>query len=273
MSLPALILIHGYPFDHTLWKSVVLALNHETKIVTPDLPGFGDNPTESAEPSIDLMADDIAELMDFHNTRRAVIAGMSMGGYVALAFAERHPERLAGLGLVSTQAGADSEEGRNARRSLIEKVRHGGTRVALDALLPKMFSAGNEQNPELARFAIEGAENAGVDGICWALEAMARRPDRNFVLKKMSVPVAVIHGVEDKIVPLERARQMAELTPNAKFTELKNAGHASPLEAPDEVAAALSDLVRRSEKFVHGNEILPKREEPGIIVSPTEHGL
>src|SRR4051812_20007881 len=101
MSFPALILIHGYPFDHTMWSEVVLALGDKTKIIAPDLPGFGDNPARNDEPSIDLMADDVAELFEFHHIKRAVVAGMSMGGYVALSFAERHKEQIAGLGLIS----------------------------------------------------------------------------------------------------------------------------------------------------------------------------
>src|SRR5690606_3168111 len=106
----------------------------------PDLPGFGDDPAENAEPSIDLMADDIAKLLDLHQIPYAVIAGMSMGGYVALAFAERHKQRLAGLGLVSTHPFADTPETQQGRRAMIEKVRHAGTTPALEAVLPKMFS-------------------------------------------------------------------------------------------------------------------------------------
>src|SRR4051812_4216194 len=102
MPLPPLILIHGYPFDHTMWKSVIAALGNITKVIAPDLPGFGDNPAEVTEPSLEVMADDIADLFEFHHITHAVVAGMSMGGYVALAFAERHKERLAGLGLIST---------------------------------------------------------------------------------------------------------------------------------------------------------------------------
>jgi 3-oxoadipate enol-lactonase len=269
MLLPPLILIHGYPFDHTMWKDVIIALDHKTKVMTPDLPGFGDNPARNDEPSIDLLADDVAELFDFHHLTHAVIAGMSMGGYVALSLAERHRNRVAGLGLISTQAIADTPEIRQVRRNLIGKVQHEGTKSALEALLPKMFSAANQNNSDLSRFVIEGAEQAGTEGICWALEAMARRRDRTEFLPTLKIPTAVIHGTEDKIVSPERARQMSQMIPDSKYVELPDVGHASPLEAPNAVANALLDLLQSSANFrpEHGGRL------PGITISPTERGL
>ncbi|MEO5802928.1 MAG: alpha/beta hydrolase [Verrucomicrobiota bacterium] len=273
MPLPALILIHGYPFDHTMWKDVVLALENKTKVMTPDLPGFGDNPARNDEPSIDLMADDVAGLLQLHSVKRAVVAGMSMGGYVALSFAEKHKEYIAGLGLISTQAITDTPEIQQSRRNLIEKVQRDGTKPAVETLLPKMFSAANQNNSGLTRFPIDGAEKAGVEGICWALEAMARRPDRTGLLRTLKIPATVIHGTEDKIIPPERARQMSQMISNSKYVELPGVGHASPLEAPKAVADALLDLLRRSENFSASEPDKRFRDEPGIIIAPTERGL
>lgn len=270
--MPPLILIHGYPFDHTMWKFVIAALGNKTRVLAPDLPGFGDNPAENAEPSLDLMADDVAKLLELHKIDRAVIAGMSMGGYVALAFAERHPNRLAGLGLVSTQSASDTPEAQQARRTMIEKVRDAGVSPAVEAVLPKLFSEANRNSGELKQFAIQGADNAGVEGICWALEAMARRPDRGAVLRALKAPAVVIHGADDAIVSTERARQMSRLIPDSQYIEV-SAGHASPLEAPQEVANALLGLLQRSENFRPPETSKGLPGEPGIIISPTEHGL
>ncbi len=258
-----------------MWHSVVGELSEKTKVFAPDLPGFGDNPVEIAEPSIDQMADDIAELFELHNLTQAVVAGMSMGGYVALSFAQRHKERLAGLALISTQANADLPENQRARRELIEKVRHDGPTRASEAILPRLFSAANRDNPALAQFAIEGSKRAGVEGICWALEAMARRPDRNAVLKSLTVPASVIHGAEDQIVPAERARTMAQWIPNATYVEIPGAGHATPLEAGEKVAEALLELLQRSAAFLASHPPCDEnsRHRPGIIWSPTERGL
>ncbi len=275
MPLPALILIHGYPFDHSMWNPVVVDLANQTKIITPDLPGFGDNPCENAEPSLDLMADDIAELLEFHHLKRAVVVGMSMGGYVALAFAERHKDRLAGIGLISTQTTADNFETQQARRTLIKKVRTEGTKAAADALSPKLFAAVNQFNADLIRIPNEGAAKSGVDGICWALEAMARRPDRTGILSTLKIPTLILHGEEDKIIPVERARQMARLIPDANYVELPGAGHATPMESPKAVANALLALLHRSEQFqpsTSGHEER-LRTLPGVTWGPSERGL
>ena len=177
-SGPAVVLIHGYPFNRSLWGEQVSALADHYRVVTPDLRGHGESDGASGASTMKLMAEDVVALMDELQIDRAVIGGLSMGGYVALAFAERHKNRLAGLGLISTQPFADTDEARQARRAMIEKVKHSGTTPAVEAILPKLFSEANQGKAELKQFPIEGAQNAGVEGICWALEAMARRPDR-----------------------------------------------------------------------------------------------
>ena len=120
--MKSLVLLHGYPFDHTMWERVIRGLGSDRKVIAPDLRGFG-SPPGSAEPSLDSMADDVAGKFN----GMAFVAGFSMGGYVALALAERHPHKIAGLALINSQAAADTEEVRNARRSMIDKVLKEGT--------------------------------------------------------------------------------------------------------------------------------------------------
>src|SRR5437867_603132 len=113
-----LVLLHGYPFDHTMWERVRAHLDPELKVIAPDLRGFGSNPA-SGEPSLDAMADDVAATLP----GQAVVAGFSMGGYAALALADRHPHLVAGLALINSQSAADSAEVRQGRRMMIEKVK------------------------------------------------------------------------------------------------------------------------------------------------------
>ncbi len=246
MSTPVLLLIHGYPFDHTLWDPVRPLLDKDIQLLTPDLRGFDGQAPENVEPSLDRWADDLARLLDQQQADRAVVAGMSMGGYVALAFAERHAQRLAGLGLISSHVWADTDDARAGRRTMIETVRRQGPAVAAQTAIPKLFAANNASRPELTRFPLMGAERAGVPGITWALEAMARRPDRSGVFKALRVPVLVLHGLDDKFIAPDRAREMARLPKDARYVEIPEAGHATPIEAPRQVAEALNDLVRRS---------------------------
>jgi pimeloyl-ACP methyl ester carboxylesterase len=246
MAVHALVLLHGYPFDHSLWDHVIPLLAPDIRVLAPDLRGFGGQPPGPDEPSLGRMADDIERLLDEQDIGRAVVAGMSMGGYVALAFAEHFPERLAGLGLISTQTMADSDEAKAGRRTMIAKVRREGPGVAAAAAIPKLFAPENSNNPELIRFPTRGAERAGIDGIAWALEAMARRPDRSHVVRSLAVPVLVVQGAHDKFIPAERARQMAALAGHSRYVEIAQAGHGTPIESPDVVADALNELVKQS---------------------------
>ena len=245
MEATPLVLLHGYPFDHTMWNDVIARFSGD--VLAPDLRGFGGTATGQDEPSLDLMADDVARLLEKQNIPRAIIAGFPMGCYVALSFAERYAARLAGLGLIDSQALADTEEARAGRRAMIERVRTEGASVAAAAAIPKMFASANAIKPEFAAIVRAGAEKAGAPGITWALEAMARRPDRSGVLARLTIPVLIVHGVEDQFIPVERARALAEGMPGALYVEISGTGHCSPLETPEIVAKALGELVARVE--------------------------
>ena len=230
-----------------MWDKVVPGLPRDIKVVAPDLRGFGQTPVGAEEPSLDLMADDIAKLLDLEKIPQAVLGGFSMGGYVTLSFAERYQDRLAGLALINSQTLADTDEVRAGRRATIQKVRQEGPRAATDAAMPRLFAAANVNNPDLIRYPLAGANKAGVAGITWALEAMARRPDRTAVLQRLTVPLLILHTTEDKFIPVERARNLAKQMPEALYVEVAGAGHCSPLEAPQEVAKALVELLKRVE--------------------------
>lgn len=239
-----LLLIHGYPFDHTLWFATIASLGSKAKVIAPDLPGFGRATIlRGVEPSMEAYADYLVQYLDEQKHDRVAVAGMSMGGYVALAFAEKYPDRTACLGLISTQAAADTPEAKKARREMIEKVRAQGPNVAAEAILPNMFSDARANNPDLRKYPEEGAEKAGTEGLTWALEAMAERTDRTELLQSLDYPVLIVHGSEDKIVPISKARAMAELCQKPIFVESRGAGHATPLEVPDQVANGLVRLV------------------------------
>jgi pimeloyl-ACP methyl ester carboxylesterase len=246
MNARALLLIHGYPFDHSLWDKVRPCLDPNAIAIVPDLPGFGIRPVLTAEPSLDAMADDLRAQLSMQGVDRAVVAGMSMGGYVALALAERCPHMVAGLALVSSQTAADTDEARANRRSMIGKVRQNGPLVAAEAAIPKMFSPRNAGLIDLIQFPRSGAEKAGAEGIAWALEAMARRPDRTALFEALSVPALVLHGADDQLISAEKAQSLAQRAKHCRYVPVSGAGHATPLENPELVAQALNDLLDRS---------------------------
>jgi 3-oxoadipate enol-lactonase len=264
-----LVLIHGYPFDHSMWDAVVKELEGKARVVVPDLPGFAGTPVSKLSPSMDHYADFVAECLDREGIPAAVVAGMSMGGYVALSFAENYPERLAGLGLVATQAIADTEEARKGRLTMIEKIRQQGPQVAAEAITPKLFAPRNLQDPTLLQFPRNGAAAAGVEGLCWALQAMASRPNREFVLLNLECPSSVLRGTEDKIISHEQSVLMARETKAGEFLEVGGAGHALPMEAPAIVAERLLSLLSRAESFQPHKHTY----RPPIDFAPTEKGL
>jgi 3-oxoadipate enol-lactonase len=239
-----LVLIHGYPFSHSMWFSTIAALGANARVIAPDLPGFGKTPVrKDGKPSLETMADYLAEVLTGSQQEKAMVAGMSMGGYVALAFAQKYPQRTTGLGLISSQTAADTPEAREARFAMIKKIRQSGPSVAAEAILPKLFSEERAKNHALRAYPIDGANAAGVEGLCFALEAMAARPDRTSFVQSLDIPVLLVHGSEDKIVPGSRARELAESLRDPILVELPGVGHASPLEVPDQVAAALVRFV------------------------------
>lgn len=239
-----LVLLHGYPFDHTMWNGVVEALKWKGKLITLDLPGFGKTPAMDGEPSLEAIADGVLKILEVPE-ERVVLAGFSMGGYVSLAVAQKVPGRIAGLALINSQPFADSEEVKAGRRTMIERVRKEGSGVAAEAALGKMFSQTRTNVPVLARFPREGAEKAGARGIIYALEAMARRSDRTEFLEGFDVPKLLIHSPEDRFIPVDRIRGLGMRLSNVQYVEIPEAGHATPLEAPEAVAKALGDWATR----------------------------
>ena len=239
MPVLPLVLIHGYPLDRSMWYGVIAALGSGVRVIAPDLRGFGKAAPAEGEPEIEAMAEDVLQLLMAEKIERAVIAGMSMGGYVALALADMDSSRVGGLALVNSQVYADTDETRASRREMIKIIRAEGPGAAAQAAIPKLFAPARASDPDFQRFAIEGADKAGVGGLTWALEAMARRPDRSLVIADAEYPVLILHSTEDRFIPLEKAQQMATLNPEAHLKVINGAGHCAAIEAPDEVASTL----------------------------------
>lgn len=233
------VLLHGYPLDHTIWKPVVNGLKDHARLIVPDLRGHGDSPVpEEGEWSIREMAEDVRALLDRLKIERAVVVGHSMGGYVALSFAHAYPQRVAGLALVTSQAAADTTEKRQARYIQIEEARRRGVRAVTDGLAAKLTA-----RPALAEALKLLMGKMPLVGLMGTLKAMAERPDATPWLAEMDVPAVVIAGLADSIIPLERSQTMAQLLPRSWLVEVAEAGHMPMLEAADEVCAALRQLM------------------------------
>jgi pimeloyl-ACP methyl ester carboxylesterase len=229
------VLLHGFPHDHTIWDFQRTTLGSIYRLICPDLRGHGRSPAPSGVATIDAMADDVIELLDALKIQeQVVVGGLSMGGYIALSIAARYPERLRALMLIDTRAGADSPEAAQGREELARQVETSeNVEPIVTTMLPKMLGAATRLNrPELVAQVGDLMGRTAPSGIAGALRGMAGRPDRTADLARISIPTLVMVGAEDQITPPEQARAMAEAIPNSQFVLIPAAGHLAPLENP-----------------------------------------
>lgn len=244
-----LVLLHGFPFDSTLWAPVRALLPPELVVYIPDLPGFGTEPP-LPEPSMDALADWLAAWLTARGVEHAAVAGHSMGGYVALAFAARHRARVGGLGLIHSTAAPDAPEKRATRDEQIAHVEaHGPARLVPKLIAPLVAAANAEQlKPTLDEFEAKAAALPGTT-IAAVIRALRDRPDRRDVLRQARFPVLFVAGELDPIVTPAAAAEQFNLTRPAaghRFDKLPTAAHLGMLEDPAAVATALTSLAMAS---------------------------
>jgi pimeloyl-ACP methyl ester carboxylesterase len=233
------VFLHGFPFDHTIWEPLVPLLSDKARLILPDLRGLGRSPVPDGVYSMRLLAEDVLNLMNTLKIETAILVGHSMGGYASLAFAQAYPHRLAGLGLVCTQAGPDAPERRQARYQLAEEVRRKGVKAVAENMAPKV-TTNPEQVEPLQKLIMQNKPK----GIIASLKGMAERPDAFGWLSTISIPAVVVAGGSDAFVPLERSQTMTQLLGKAWLVELPGVGHMPMIDAPQATADALNQLIQ-----------------------------
>jgi pimeloyl-ACP methyl ester carboxylesterase len=230
---PAVVLLHGFPFDRTLWAAQVSKIGGTYRVITPDLRGFGDTPTPTGVYAIDDMADDVLETIEaLHIMGPVVVGGLSMGGYVALSIAVRYPTRVRGLILADTRAGADTPAAASGREATAREVETSGqTKTVVDGMLGRLFSPlTRERRPEVIERVHSRMVLARPVAVAGALRGMASRPDRTPDLPGIVAPTLVMVGEDDAITPPSDAKLMADAIPNATLAVIPGGGHLAPLE-------------------------------------------
>ena len=221
-----LLLIHAFPVDHRMWDAQRLG----PRTIAPDLPGFGAAvPAPGRVMSMDLAGQRCLEALDAAGLQRAVVCGSSMGGYVAMALWRIAPERIAGLVLANTRAGADAPEAAQARRALAARLRAEGN-VLAEAPPPLL---GPHASPELQGRVRGWIADQSPEAIAAAALGMAERPDSTGDLASIAVPVLVITSDLDTIIPAPVSAPMAEQIPGAHLELIEGVGHLSNLEASE----------------------------------------
>lgn len=233
-----LVLVHGYPLDHTIWDKIVSLLENDFDIIFPDLRGFGQSDVVESQYKILDMATDIAGLLDQLGFKKAAIAGHSMGGYISLAFARAYPDRVTGLGLIASQALADPPENKIGRYDAAEEIMKTGVEPVAEGMSTKLTP--DERVQAYVRGLIAAQHPAGLAG---ALKAMAERDDSSSILSSFQFPVVLIHGKADELIPVQRAQEIKSAIPHATLIELSSVGHMPMMENPQATATALKNLL------------------------------
>lgn len=236
-----IVLIHGFCGSKDYWQKVIPALAKEYRVIAVDLPGHGDSDLPSGDFSIEKMGEMIAGALQELDVENASVLGHSLGGYVTLALADIYEDKLAKFALVHSTANPDTEEGKKGRDIAAGKIEAEGIESFVDGLVPNLFAPGEEHKVELQQ-AKEIGYGTNPEGAKTALRAMKQRPDRNHVIKHTELPVLIVAGEKDQIVPPEKSFTVER--PNIKQALIKGVGHMSMYEAPEKLIKEIKGFLK-----------------------------
>jgi pimeloyl-ACP methyl ester carboxylesterase len=240
----AVVLLHGFPFNRSMWREQAQALSDACRVVAPDLRGMGETPLGDGTVTMGEMAEDVAALLDALNVERAVLGGLSMGGYVAFEFFRRFPHRVRALVLADTRPQADTHEAQRTREETAQRALRDGMEPVADSMLPKLLSASTrERKPDVVERVRAMMLGTSPEGAAAALRAMAVRRDQTDMMPSIDVPTLIIVGSEDSITPPSDAEAMGAKVKGSRLVRLEGAGHVSNFERPEEFNRALGEFV------------------------------
>jgi pimeloyl-ACP methyl ester carboxylesterase len=239
---PALLFIHAYPLDHSMWDAQMAFFSKRFRVVAPDIIGFGGS--QPPRPwTIPDMVQALVSLLDHLKIEKCTPVGLSIGGYIGLPFALIHPDRVERLVLAHTRARADLESERAARNAMIEGLRKDGVSSLPEKMLPRLLGA--SASPEVRNQVRASIERASAEASIHAVTAMRERADQTGNLSRLRCPTLVIAGSGDAILKVEDCQSMAAAIPGAEFVVIPNTGHLSNLEDPPAFNEALDGFLRK----------------------------
>lgn len=223
-----IVLIHGFPFNHTMWAPQIPALSEKYRVVAHDVLGDG-------RCTIEFFVDDLIALLDQQKIEKAVLCGLSMGGYIALRALERHPERVSALVLADTQSGADSDEVKIKRSASLKLIQEKGLPLFMEGILkavlsPETFST----RPQVVTAVKEMILTNSPQAVCSALLALASRTDTTASLKHIKIPTLILVGEQDQLTPPALSITLNKNIKNSEMHVIGHSGHLSNLENPAE---------------------------------------
>ena len=238
------IFIHAFPLNQTMWDEQLAALQSDCRVITMDLRGFGNSDAPQGPCLMDQMAADVRGVMSGLNIERAVLVGLSMGGYVSLSFYRDYPESVLGLVLADTRATADTPEARERRLKSAAKAEAEGSSAIADDMIPLLLGSTTlKSRPGIVARVRAMIEANSPIGIACAQRGMSERRDSTYMLSSMDLPVLIIAGSEDQLTPVAEAEGLRNNIPGARLRVIESAGHLSNIESPDEFNTVLGEFL------------------------------
>lgn len=238
-----LVLIHGHPFDRTMWHPQLTEFATARRVIAPDLRGYGASPVTPGTVPLSRHARDIAGLLDHLGVDTFALAGLSMGGQIAMECAARFGDRIRGLVLADTFPAAETTEGRHSRNAMADRLLTEGMRGYADEVLEKMVAP--YADPEVKAHVYRMMTATSPEGAAAALRGRAERPDYRELLTKLPVPALVMVGADDTYTPVADAEAMHAALPDSVLHVVEGAAHLPNLERPREFNRALGDFLAR----------------------------
>ncbi len=248
-----ILFVHGYPLSSKLWEPQLLDLQSDARVIAPDLRGHGQSAHPPGPFSMEQMADDCAALLNHLKIQEKVIlCGLSMGGYVNFAFYRKFHDQIAGMILTATRAAADTDLAKKNRETAIQSVKNEGIDSVLDAMLSKLLSPQNYRSNEALSSQVNAIMRGAVtkDTIVSDQLALMNRTNSLPLLDQINVPVLIIHGSDDQIVPVQEAQMMHSSIPASQLVILPQAGHLPNLEQPDHFNSAVRKFINKIGKEI-----------------------
>jgi pimeloyl-ACP methyl ester carboxylesterase len=242
---PPLVLVHGHPFDRSMWAPQVEHVGRTgRRVIAPDLRGYGRSTVVPGKTPLEAFARDIAALLDHLGVAEIVLGGLSMGGQIVMEFHRLFPDRLRGLVLADTAPQAETEEGRRGRNALADRLLVEGMRGYAEEVLPKMVAPATIQRfPAVAEHVSRMMRGTPPEGAAAALRGRAERPDYLASLARVHVPTLIVVGSDDEFTPIDDARLMHEVIPGSSLVVVGGTAHMPNLERPAEFNDALQTFL------------------------------
>lgn len=244
-SNKAIMFVHGFPYDFSMWNKVIEELKEDFYCVTFDIRGLGKSDPQGGQNTLESFVDDLLCIVDFLKLKKPVLCGLSMGGYISLRTIEREETKFSALILCDTKAEADTNEVKIRRAAGIKKIDNEGLEYFVKEFVPTCFSkAFINNNKDEFEIILNRCKDSNPVGVKGCLLAMAGRTDTTAYLSKIEIPVLVICGEDDKLSPPDSMQKMAEKIKHGKFAVIPDAGHMTPIETPEDFCGLVKEFLK-----------------------------